>query len=252
MKQHSATHLKFQEGVVNPWTIWAIVIIIVLGMVVGYNYAVHKIRKDHEKVVRGDAPPPISGRLEEDLHAVERSGERVSLSQLKGKIMVISYVFTRCPRGCPGVIGIKKSLQERFGKDPRFHLVSVTLDGGYDTPETLRAFADKHEVEGDNWWFLTGEPRESEEDQLKERNRLRRYLSTHLKFHDVTTIPEAERLNENDLYSHDARVAVVDHRAQVRGLHEVLHSQLSDVVYENLINDLEKIFAEADAEAAGK
>lgn len=222
---------------INPLTIWGIVIIMLLGMVVGYNYIMFKVRAEHRLKISNDSPPPKIGRLEEDLEAVERSGKTVKLSELKGKIIVMGYVFTRCPRGCAGVVAQMKLLQKTFGDDPRFHLVSVSLDGDYDTPETLQAFADAQQVTGDNWWFITG-PKED----------LRGYMSNprQIGFWPVQYVPEKDRLNDSDLYIHDMRLAIVDHLGQVRGRHEVLHPQLSDVIFEKLLEDLRKVFKEAD------
>ena len=83
---------------INPWTVWIPVILIALGVVVYYNYLVSQtLRRDPDR-------PPYLSKLENDLTVTERSGKSVSLSALKGKILLISYVFTRCPRSCPGVI----------------------------------------------------------------------------------------------------------------------------------------------------
>lgn len=227
-----------QARSVNPVTVWGIIIVVMLGIVVGYNYIMFKVRSEHELQMTDDAPPPKIGRLEEDLEATERSGRTVRLSELKGKILVIGYVFTRCPRGCAGIVAQMKLLQRMFGEDPRFHLVSVSLDGDYDTPETLRAFAEAHQVSGDNWWFITGN-----------KEALRGYMTNprQIGFLPVRMVPESERINEADLYLHDMRLALVDHLGQVRGRHEVLHPQLSDVIFEKLVSDLKKIFKEADA-----
>jgi protein SCO1 len=223
---------------VNPLTIWGVIIIIVLGMVVGFNYVVFKLRAEQEMKMADTAPPPKIGRLEDDLDAIESSGRNVKLSELRGKILVIGYVFTRCPRGCAGVVAQMKVLQEKFGKDPRFHLVSVSLDGDYDTPETLTKFAEANQITGDNWWFITGD-----------KDKIRAYMSNphQIGFMPVQFVPEKDRINDADLYIHDMRLAIVDHLGQVRGRHEVLHPQLSDVVFEKLVSDLEKVFKEADA-----
>jgi protein SCO1/2 len=246
--QSNPDGLELSRPRVNPWTIWGIIIVIALGLMVGYNYVIGKIREEHAKVVQGDSRPPMLGRLETDLTAVESSGSTVQLSELKGKVMLVSYVFTRCPRGCAGVVAIKKLLQEKFGNHPKFHLVSISVDAGYDTPETLTEFAKTHQVSGDNWWFLTGEKKDTEEEQLAERNRICQYLTNPkgVNFHPVREVPEKDRLNESDLYIHDARIAVIDHMGRVRGLHEVLHPQLSDVIYKKLVRDIEKVLKEAD------
>jgi len=224
---------------VHPWTIWAIVITIVLGMVVGYNYIIYKVRGDYEKELTEGRRPPILHRLETDFEGVERSGKAVQLSQLKGKIMVAGYVFTRCPRGCAGVVAIMKLLQREFGDDPRFQLLSFSLDAKHDTPAVLRQFAGAQGVAGDNWWFLTGD-----------QTAIRDYMTNVFKFYPVQDVPEADRVGDSDLYAHDMRLAIVDHRGHVRGFYEVMHPQMSDIFYDNLVRDLKKLFQEADEAAA--
>ena len=119
----------------SPWTIWAPIIIAVLGIVVFYNYLIYRSRIDND-VNR----PPILGRLEKDLELTERSGKKVHLADLKGKVLVISWVFTRCPRGCAAVIAKLKKLHEEFGSEPGLHFLSFTLDAD-DTPEMMKKFA---------------------------------------------------------------------------------------------------------------
>ncbi|MGV3660118.1 MAG: hypothetical protein ACO1TE_08030, partial [Prosthecobacter sp.] len=81
----------------SPWTIWVPVIIAALGIVVFYNYLIYRSRLDNAE------RPAVLGRLEKDIELTERSGKKVHMADLKGKVLVISWVFTRCPRGCAAV-----------------------------------------------------------------------------------------------------------------------------------------------------
>lgn len=81
--------------------------------------------------------PPLMGRLEKDMEFTERSGKKVNLAELKGKIIIASWVFTRCPRGCAGVIAKLKKLYDQFGGNPGIQFVSFTLDPE-DTPEMMK------------------------------------------------------------------------------------------------------------------
>ncbi len=84
-------------------------------------------------------------------------GAKVRLDELKGKIVVMNFFFTRCPVVCPGLTRNMKRLQDSFIKnDSIVQFVSVSVDPEYDSASNLRKFADKFNVNHDNWWFLTG------------------------------------------------------------------------------------------------
>ena len=192
----------------SPWTIWAPIIIAVLGIVVFYNYLIYRSRIDND-VDR----PPILGRLEKDLELTERSGKKVHLADLKGKVLVISWVFTRCPRGCAAVIAKLKKLHEEFGNEPGLQFVSFTLDAD-DTPEMMKQFASSLGIKDDaNWWFVNGE-----------KDAVRKFMTSQAQFRPVQDLPEKDRLSPDDKYIHDLRVAVIDHLGHVRGLADILNA----------------------------
>lgn len=86
-------------------------------------------------------------------------GKQVSLDDLKGKIIVMDFFFTRCPTICPGLTRNMKKLQDAFAKnDSIVHFISVTVDPKHDSVPQLRRFADNFGANHDNWWFVTAEP----------------------------------------------------------------------------------------------
>ncbi|MCO4763523.1 MAG: SCO family protein [Myxococcales bacterium] len=78
------------------------------------------------------------------------------LSALRGKVVVVSMVFTHCKYACPRLVSdmqkVEKKLSAAQKKDVRFLLVS--MDPERDTPERLRTFAKEHHIAG--WTLLTG------------------------------------------------------------------------------------------------
>lgn len=84
-------------------------------------------------------------------------GKKVSLDQLKGKVIVLDFFFTRCPTICPRLTAAMKKLQQSFtGSDTLVHFVSITVDPEQDDVEQLRQWANLYHVNPDNWWLLTG------------------------------------------------------------------------------------------------
>ncbi|HEY2574404.1 MAG TPA: SCO family protein, partial [Verrucomicrobiaceae bacterium] len=188
---------------IQPITIWIPIILIALGLVVFWNY-LFKLQKD-----RLSDRLPIEGRLEKNLTLTERSGRTVELKDLKGRVLVACWVYTRCPRGCPGVVGEMHRLYDDLGSDPGIQFLSFSVDPD-DTPEHLREFTSKFGIKGDNWWFLNGS-----------KDELRVYMTRYFGFNDVRDVPPAERLSPDDKFVHDMRVALVDHLGQVRGFYDI-------------------------------
>lgn len=113
---------------------------------------------------RGDAldiSQAAIGRELGDYSLRDTRGQPFSLSQLKGKPLVISMIYTSCHHICPM---ITKNLgeaidvaQEALGEDS-FAVVTVGFDWRVDTPERMRQFASEQGAQGvPNWHFLATE-----------------------------------------------------------------------------------------------
>jgi len=200
LAQEAPSHVKI-------YTVWGTIIIMVLGLVVWYNYVVAGSLENRAERL------PLIHRLETNLVLTERSGETVELAQLRGKVLVAAYVFTRCPRGCAGVVEEMKFLHDDFADyGDQLHLLSFTVDPGHDGPDELTEFASRTGVNDiDNWWFLTGD-----------EEALHRYMTSQFRFREVLDMPEEDRMTEDDLFIHDLRLALVDHKGHVRGHYDVM------------------------------
>jgi protein SCO1 len=89
---------------------------------------------------------------------VDQDGKIVQLgSAFRGKTLLLSFVFTRCPDRtlCPAISGKFAYLQQRL--DPkRFALAEITLDPQYDSPAVLRAYGAAYGRSPHVWTLLTG------------------------------------------------------------------------------------------------
>jgi protein SCO1/2 len=275
---------------VQPATVWTLIIIIVVGMVVGWNILVNMFKpisfdqriaafttaveeakaegqlkvylKDGkldptldeiiQKHLSADELAqnrsvledwlnrrrlPYLSRLEKNMSFTERSGKQVELKDLKGKIIVACWVFTRCPRGCTGVAGEMRKLHEELQGNPKVHFLSVSVDPA-DTPEDLKKFADALGIKGDNWWFVNG-PKDA----------VRVYMTRYFGFLDVRDLPESERMSPDDKFEHDMRVALVDPAGHVRGLYGIANPdpQYATMFREKIRTDI-KTLLEGESE----
>lgn len=89
-----------------------------------------------------------------------QDGEAYGSDDLKGKIYVADFFFTRCPSICPRMSFHMSEIQDHFKDFPEVRLVSFSVDPENDSVEVLKAYADEHGANTDMWNFLTG-PKDS-------------------------------------------------------------------------------------------
>jgi cytochrome oxidase Cu insertion factor (SCO1/SenC/PrrC family) len=89
---------------------------------------------------------------------IDQNGKEISLQDFLGKVVVISFIYTRCKEICPLLIEELKKLQEALkplmGKEVIF--LSITIDPRRDTSETLKWYGEEHGIDFRSWGFLTG------------------------------------------------------------------------------------------------
>jgi protein SCO1 len=88
---------------------------------------------------------------------IERSGTQITLADLRGKVWIADFIFTRCPDACPLMSARMAQLQSEFANESNLKLVSISVDPEYDTPAILARYATQFQAHADRWYFLTGE-----------------------------------------------------------------------------------------------
>jgi protein SCO1/2 len=134
-----------------------------------------------------------------DFSLIDQGGAPIALSNLHGKIWVADFIFTRCVAACPLMTVKMKRLQEEF-VESGIYFVSFSVDPEYDTPDVLLRYANRFGVDGNRWFFLTGEKKVI-------------YHLTQEGFGLAIGQQESEIL-------HSARFVLVDHRGQIRGYYD--------------------------------
>lgn len=96
-----------------------------------------------------------------DFTLTNQLGEKVSLYDIKNRIVVVDFFFTSCPTICPTLTRNLKMVQEAYNKhDTLIQILSLTVDPERDTAQKLKAYADKYSIDPKNWWLLTGDKKE--------------------------------------------------------------------------------------------
>jgi protein SCO1 len=97
-----------------------------------------------------------------DFELVDQAGAPVSLSSLRGKVVAVNFIYSRCPLPdyCPLMVANFRALRDRFADrmDRDLVLLTVSFDPQYDTPAILAEYASSQRAGGRGWHFLTGDP----------------------------------------------------------------------------------------------
>ena len=91
-----------------------------------------------------------------DFTLTNQTGDEVQLSDFRGDVVVVAFIFTTCPDVCPIITQLLRSVDEGLTQEYSEHIsiISITVDPERDTPEVLQDFTELH---GADWPHLTGD-----------------------------------------------------------------------------------------------
>ena len=151
-----------------------------------------------QQITGTNATPLAAGQAVPDFTLTDQRGARVSLSQFRGKVVALNFIYTSCvlPQFCYRLANqfnvVQKRLQARMVKD--LVLLTVTFDPARDTPERMAEYARQWSADRSAWRFLTGGV-----DEVKEV--CRRF--------------GVDAFADEGLISHSTRTVLIDRRGTV-------------------------------------
>ena len=84
------------------------------------------------------------------------TGTDLTLSSLRGQVVVLSFLYTHCPDTCPLTAERFREAQAALGLDAaRVDFVAVSVDPAGDTAESVKAFSQDHRL-SQRWHYLSG------------------------------------------------------------------------------------------------
>ena len=104
------------------------------------------------------------GQAAPDFSLTDQNRKHVTLSQFAGRVVAISFVYTRCPfpdfcfRFTNNFARLQKRFAGQMGRD--LILLTISLDPVHDQPETLAEYARTWNIHLKGWHLLTGPPAE--------------------------------------------------------------------------------------------
>jgi protein SCO1/2 len=139
-----------------------------------------------------------------DFRLTSATGRPVGLSDLRGRIWIADFIFTRCTGMCPILTGRMASIRKSLASEQDVSLVSFTVDPDYDSTEVLKRYAGEHAPGDDGWIFLTGD-----------RQALYRLIGEGFKLSVAAAPPETA--SPGELITHSDRFVLVDRKGKIRG-----------------------------------
>lgn len=135
-------------------------------------------------------------------------GNKVSLQDLSGKVLLVDFFFTSCTSICPTLTSNMKKIQQAYVQnDTLLQLLSFSVDPVRDSAERLRSYANRMGINPDNWWLLTGDKKEIYD------------LARHEFFVSVT-----EGNGGPDDFIHTEKLVLIDKNGHIRGYYNGLDS----------------------------
>jgi len=177
-----------------------------------------------------------------DFKLVNQLGQQVGWKDLKDKIVVAKFFFTHCPTICPPMTlnmkllrdGIKSSAKVGSREAKFVHFLSFSIDPERDSVPRLKNWADRFQINPQNWWLLTGDRKQIYDLAIKDMGLL--------------TV-DGENVDSN--FVHTDFFVLIDKERHIRGYYHSLKddgspdtaalSKLSrDVIYLSLEKDPQK------------
>lgn len=117
------------------------------------------------------APPPKEAQPGDEVPnftLTNQDGKQIRLHNYRGKALLVTFIYTRCPlpEYCTlmsnNFAQIDRQLQQNPEVYARTHLLSISIDPQYDTPQVLRSYGAAHTERYENetfahWEFASGE-----------------------------------------------------------------------------------------------
>ena len=168
-----------------------------------------------------------------DFKFTDQLDRTITPASANGKIWVVNTFFTRCPNICPALTRNIKKLQrsfenpkrKKFGDTSVVYFFSFSVDPARDSIEALKKWADRFDVNSDNWSLLTGTKKE-----------IYGLLLNDFKL----SARDGEGIDTN--FIHTEKVMLIDRDRVVRGFYNGLDS----VEMGKLAEDIGKLYLERD------
>lgn len=134
-----------------------------------------------------------------------QNNREIQMQNYRGKTLLLTFIYTRCPvpEYCTLMSTNFVEIDRALGQDPELyaktHLLSISIDPGYDTPEVLRSYGAAHTERYQNETFAHWEFAGGSTEQVKKI----------AEFFGLTYFPEKDQI------IHGLRTVIIDPNGKV-------------------------------------
>lgn len=147
-----------------------------------------------------------------------QDAKEMELGDLKGKVQVVSLIFSNCTYACPILLNdmkkVEAELNSKLFKELNFTLISI--DHERDNPEVLKTYSINKKLDLSYWNLLT-----SSKENIRELAALFGFKY---------------KKEENGDYSHSNMIIVLDQNGEIAHMHTGLDNDITDIV--KVVNSL--------------
>jgi protein SCO1 len=87
------------------------------------------------------------------------NGQALDTSSLRGKAVLVLFIYTHCPDICPLIVGNLHTAQSELGPEAKnLQIIAVSVDPEGDTPATVKAFLNDHRMTGRMEYLIGSRP----------------------------------------------------------------------------------------------
>jgi protein SCO1/2 len=152
----------------------------------------------------------------------DQNGKIITNKDYEGKVFVVEFFFTTCPTICPRMNANLIKIQNTFEEFKNFGVASFTINPDYDTPEILKAYAEKYGVISANWHLMTGD----KEAIYKLSN-------------EGFNLYTAEESEVAGGFEHSGNFALIDKNGFIRSRKDEFGNPI--IYYRGIVSELEKV-----------
>lgn len=195
---------------VGSWKFW----VIAVGLLMAFPIV-------RTVLIQLPPPLPVLGQLPR-FEFTSQAGRPFGSDQLKGKVWVANFIFTRCPTICPAFTAKMRDVQHRTrNMGDAIHLVSFSVDPEYDQPAVLAEYAQRFQANPRRWTFLTGD-----------LEQMRQTVVDGFK----VTMGKAAETSPDDVMSifHGTHFVLVDAEGRIRGYYQSDDKERVDALVRDL------------------
>lgn len=148
----------------------------VVGYFLGKKYSYEAVTMPRHYIYDSTSEKTVNGKQVVDtvwhklpeISLTNQLGQKVGWKDLEGKIIVADFFFTRCPTICPRMTMNMKRMQDGITNAQKvgstmpeyLHFLSFSVDPERDSVRELKKWADRYQINPENWWLLTGDKKQ--------------------------------------------------------------------------------------------